>query len=699
MATLAYLMNPAVISNSTLWGQIDGLTALFSLLSIYLFPSHLFLSAFSLGFGTLIKIQAIVALPVIFYLSLNSFRKFATFLFIFSATFLIAFIPFWNTGSLANFVIDRILVTLNQYPYGSVNAFNYWGLFGFWQSEGSGLFSANKIGMLAAMSVSLIALLRSFKTKDMEYPLLAIFFLANFFFFTRMHERHLLPALAPLVIASAVFRPLWVSYVFLSITYLANMAYSFYWIQNDFAELFSKPVINALILLNLATFALTLYVVLTNKRKPLVIPHLMRDLYKSIKPKIKKPRLLKDRLSSKMARSLLFAITVFALTTRLLWLDQPKNEYFDEIYHAFTARIAFHGDPKAWEWWNPHPEGFAYEWTHPPVAKIIMMGGMAVLGENSLGWRLPAAIFSTATIPLIYIIAYELFKSRDIGILSAATYALDGLPLSMGRIGMNDTYFVFFALLALYFFLKQKYFPSSLFWGLSLASKWSALWLLPILGIIFISNNKSAIQKFQFKKKFLGLLWFAIIPPAVYLASYLPMFLTNHGLDIFWGVQKQMWWYHTRLKAEHPFTSPWWSWPILMRPIWLYASSPKAGIVQNIYAMGNPLVFWFGLASIFISGVYSFVENNKKLGIVVFAYVAFFIPWALSPRIMFLYHYLPSIPFLAIATGYVLKRNEKLIIPFLTGSLILFIYFYPRLVGLGVPESLNNSYFWFTAWR
>jgi dolichyl-phosphate-mannose--protein O-mannosyl transferase len=143
----------------------------------------------------------------------------------------------------------------------------------------------------------------------------------------------------------------------------------------------------------------------------------------------------------------------------------------------------------------------------------------------------------------------------------------------------------------------------------------------------------------------------------------------------------------------------WWSWPILLRPIYLYTSDEVGGWVARIYAMGNPIVFWFGLVSIITSAVTAFVERNKNLGLVVFSYLIFFAPWALSPRIMFLYHYLPSIPFLAIATGYVLRRNPKLIFTYSLICLLVFIYFYPHWAGLQIPLWLDKSYYWFTSWR
>ena len=177
------------------------------------------------------------------------------------------------------------------------------------------------------------------------------------------------------------------------------------------------------------------------------------------------------------------------------------------------------------------------------------------------------------------------------------------------------------------------------------------------------------------------------------------MFLSGHGLDIWWGMQKQMWWYHTGLVATHPYTSQWWSWPFLIRPIYLYTSDEIGGWVARIYAMGNPFVFWFGFVSIVLCSIYSYLEKNKHLAFVVFAYLIFFVPWAASPRIMFLYHYLPSIPFLAIATGYVLRRNPKLIFAYFFICLLSFIYFCPHWAGLQIPLWLDKSYYWVSSWR
>jgi dolichyl-phosphate-mannose--protein O-mannosyl transferase len=388
--------------------------------------------------------------------------------------------------------------------------------------------------------------------------------------------------------------------------------------------------------------------------------------------------------------TVLLVILSFSFLTRVINLHKPPNEYFDEVYHAFTARRMLHNDPKAWEWWNTSPEGFAYEWTHPPLAKELMILGMIIFGENSFGWRIPAAIFGTAVVFVVFLITKYLFKDNTLALLASAIFSLDGLPIVMSRIGMNDMYFLFFALLALYLFFKNNNFWSALCLGLSAASKWTFMWSLPIF----------AVSHFVLRKKIrLSYLWFFILPPVVYIASYLPMFLTGHNFDIFIGVQKQMWWYHTGLNATHAYSSPWWSWPILARPVWLYTNTSNDGFVGNIYAMGNPLLFWSGIVAIITSAINSYYRENKQLALVIFSYLIFFVPWAASPRIMFLYHYLPSIPFLSILLAYMLRKSPNLIIPMFIVIGSAFLYFYPHWTGLSIPVVLDSSYYLFTSWK
>lgn len=681
--SLLYLFNPAIFSNSTLWGQADSLTALFSLFAVYIFPSSYLISAASLAIGTLIKPQAAFILPAILYLFIIHKMKFLDFLK-YGITgliiFVLGFLPFNTKSNLFEFISERFSVSSGQYPYGSINAFSFWGLFGFWKPDSITLWVGLGVSVLLVVILTTVVIIK--KPKAGEYLISGLSLLITFLFLTRIHERHMLPVLAPLLVVASVYPSIILSYLGLSLTYVANLAYAYYWITENFKEIFNPTLVKVFIVTNISLLLL-------------VIVNLFKNIPVNFKFKFSKsnessPNLFGKDISAKKAKVILGVILFFSIITRIYSLGMPKEMYFDEIYHSFTAKLVLHNDPKAWEWWNPHPEGFAYEWTHPPISKLGMVVGMLIFGENSFGWRVPQAIMGTISVFLVYLLSFEIFRDRKASLFATFIFSLDGLLLVLSRMGMNDTYVLAFSLLSILLFIRNKNILSFISFGLAIASKWSAIYTIPIL---FVSH-------FVFKKKIsISYVLFLIIPIVVYISSYSVMFATGHTWSQFIEVQKQMWWYHTNLVAEHPYTSPAWSWPLLLRPIYLYDGQIIDGLVARIYAFGNPVVFWFGLFSIIFSFLISALERNKKLGFVVFSYLVFFLPWIASPRIMFLYHYLPSIPFLAIASAFVLRRYPKATVWVFGAAVLSFIYFYPHWIGMRIPVWLDESYYWFNSWR
>src|SRR5258708_19105039 len=135
------------------------------------------------------------------------------------------------------------------------------------------------------------------------------------------------------------------------------------------------------------------------------------------------------KINSQKIKILFVIVIFFAGFTRLYNLNNPPTHYFDEVYHAFIAQNMLHGRTAAWEWWNTNPAGFAYEWTHPPLAKEGMVLGMAVLGENAFGWRFLGAMLGVGSVILIFFIAKEIFKDELLALIASIVFALDGLAL------------------------------------------------------------------------------------------------------------------------------------------------------------------------------------------------------------------------------------------------------------------------------
>lgn len=385
---------------------------------------------------------------------------------------------------------------------------------------------------------------------------------------------------------------------------------------------------------------------------------------------------------------LLFFLLLTSFILRIARIDYPNAYVFDEVYHAFTAKQYLEGSKQAWEWWTTPPPGVAFEWTHPPLAKLFMTASMFIFqSTDSWAWRLPGVLAGTISIYLVYQIALYLFKTSTLALLSALIFSLDGLNFVQSRTGMNDAYLVMFVLFTLYIALKQKYLFSAILFGLAAATKWSAIYTLPILLLILFHRKKSY-----------PLLYLVLIPPAVYLLTYLPFFIIGHSWEQFIELQRQMWYYHTHLQATHDYASPWWSWPLNLYPVWYFVDYQK-DTISNIFASGNPLVFWSGLTAIFLTSIEAVIKRDFKLSLILFAYFAFLLPWSVSPRIMFLYHYSPCIPFLSIALGYQLNSltknpaDKKYLLIFLFLLILGFLIFYPLLTGIPLPKNLSLLFF------
>jgi Dolichyl-phosphate-mannose-protein mannosyltransferase len=80
-------------------------------------------------------------------------------------------------------------------------------------------------------------------------------------------------------------------------------------------------------------------------------------------------------------------------------------------------------------------------------------GRIAIKPETAL--RLPSAIFGALTVILIYLLAAELFGA-EVGLIAAALWAFDPTAIGLNRIAKEDTFLLFFFLLANVFWLRGQ---------------------------------------------------------------------------------------------------------------------------------------------------------------------------------------------------------------------------------------------------
>jgi dolichyl-phosphate-mannose--protein O-mannosyl transferase len=199
-----------------------------------------------------------------------------------------------------------------------------------------------------------------------------------------------------------------------------------------------------------------------------------------------------------------------------------------------------------------------------------------------------------------------------------------------------------------------------------------------------------------------------VLPVVAYLASYTQLVAMGYGWRQFWSLQRHMWRYHAHLQGHHAYQSVPWQWVLNVRPISLYVRYGPGDMIANIYNLGNSVVLYFGVAAMAALAVRQFRRRSWPALFLLAGYLILWTPWAFSPRLMFFYHYLPAVPLLCVAAGWLLARwqmDRRRWVRLAGWSVVAmsaawFIFFFPQMTAIPVPQWwADAAYYWIPSWR
>ncbi|MDD3212526.1 MAG: phospholipid carrier-dependent glycosyltransferase [Eubacteriales bacterium] len=440
--------------------------------------------------------------------------------------------------------------------------------------------------------------------------------------------------------------------------------------------------------------------------------------------------------------------------------------YFDEIYHARTAYEHLHGIAP-------------YETTHPPLGKLIMSVGIAIFGMTPFGWRFMGALVGVLMLPSLYLLTKQLTKRRDLATFAMLLFTFDLMHFTQTRIATIDSFPVLFIILSFVYmarYLQTDVYAvpayasanakprvitkaflralvplalSGLFMGLSIASKWIGLYSAVGLAILFFiaayRQFRTGLVAYDVEEEGLSpaqtlrvhwareltlkrilvtcafcVLFFIAVPAGIYYLSYIPYLSPTGPVTISRIVKAQisMFSYQSTpgLGMDHPFYSPWWQWPLILKPMWFDQDKfEPTGYASTIMCMGNPLIFYVGalcmviVLALFIRKYLAIRsglrlrqgDGNLTLLVIVVGFCAQYLPWVLVPRSMYIYHYFASVPFIILATTMVFdllkhpKWRKRVMIAYVVLAAVFFAMFYPYASGLLTPTGWLEWLKWF----
>lgn len=191
-----------------------------------------------------------------------------------------------------------------------------------------------------------------------------------------------------------------------------------------------------------------------------------------------------------------------------------------------------------------------------------------------------------------------------------------------------------------------------------------------------------------------------------------PDIKTPNIFSRFYELTKEMYTVNQGLTASHPYSSRWYTWPLMLRPIYYWVSDNA-----RIYFMGNPIIWWsstvailYGLSIIAYRlwlklrryAIPASILNSDKLSILLTGYILNLLPFIGVKRIMFLYHYLAAYIFAILILVYLIsqqKNSKQIFGALLVASTVAFIFFAPLTYGLNLSPKAYELRVWFDSWR
>src|SRR3989344_3680317 len=391
-------------------------------------------------------------------------------------------------------------------------------------------------------------------------------------------------------------------------------------------------------------------------------------------------------------KSLLVILFIISFATHFAFFGDPNQTVFDEVHFGKFISSYYTGE-------------YSFD-IHPPLGKLVVAGfaklfsfkpefSFAKIGDkfpdsSYLSLRFLPSLAGTILPLMIFLIALEIGLSIRASFLAGFFVSIENALLSQTRFILMDAFLLLFGFASLLLYLKSKHKNSNIKYllgtgvlgGLAISIKWTGL---TFLALPFLIESFHAFKNGTPKNIFRLILFFSIIPTIVYFSIFClhfslltkpgqgdgfmrPGFQNDNIFKKFTDLNKEMYQSNKRLTATHPYSSQWFTWPMMTRPIfyWVDSNPSEASpqVSSRIYSIGNPAIWWSStiavMTAILILACNLFLkkkiplDNRYSIFILLGGYALNLLPFIGIKRIMFLYHYLTALIFAILILIYLI---------------------------------------------
>jgi len=239
------------------------------------------------------------------------------------------------------------------------------------------------------------------------------------------------------------------------------------------------------------------------------------------------------------------------------------------------------------------------------------------------------------------------------------------------------------------------------FFGLGFATKWVVMWgFVGLVVLLLILKWRQPIRRSE-------VYWFVggiAAAALIYLLSYIPYFLAGFSLGDVYQHHLDMFSFHSSLEATHGWSSEWYTWPIMWRPLWMYVGH-FADTTSHISTFGNPALWWFAIPAL-IGVLWLALRHRKKTAIfIIVPFLAQWLIFAFIGRCLFIYHYYPNVLFLILAFTLWAKWlwdrygwGKWVVGAYLLLNIVAFVLLFPVFSGYPMSSGYWDTLRWMVDW-
>lgn len=445
-------------------------------------------------------------------------------------------------------------------------------------------------------------------------------------------------------------------------------------------------------------------------------------------------------------------LLVLGLVSRFAFIWHPREVVFDEVHFGKFV--------------SGYLTGNYFFDIHPPLGKLLIslaayVGGFRpgfdfnVIGasyadSSYIVLRFVPNLFGALIPVCVFFFARFVGGSKLAAFFAGTILVFENAILIQSHFILVDSMLIFFGFLglALFFLYRNRsnkllhLFLAGIFLSFAVSVKWTGVSFLGL--VMFVSlwdaGEKLVGKAFPLREIAIRGVMLVLIPFFIYMSIFAVHFAlldksgpgdafmsagflkTLEGTSVgdsreeplnfiekFIELNQRMYSANATLSATHSYSSKFYTWPAMIRPVYYWVKDTPPNLTSRIYLLGNPFVWWIASAAMIAALIFWKSRPPETKWFLYLGWYLNFFPFFNIKRVMFLYHYLPALVFSVIIMSLFLfdgieyaGRTRYRTILFIS-LLILFIagfaFFMPLSYGLPLSPDQYNLRGWLDKWQ